>query len=480
MATTAHDSNVNVLVDAKAEYTKQLIQVLQPQLMAGIISIYDEAYTLCKDNNEESLTMLTFQELLSQVPKWNQVLISDETERIVDESECDYFDDLLTAVFVCHTKILTTVRVTNKNRRINLKIPSAENFIHMTYIEIAREFWKHPYLLNPFNVTKLAYQQNLSLAEERIRMCLERTIRKLLPVKNILKEYLAEDDSAGEEEDEETATSSQHHKEDSTQVGGASTQDNTTEYSSKKDGAGSESSSASSSAACPKNNATHEEAVIKAKKELGLGSTEDENEDESATTTLKTTNELNTSTSAETPSGVSTTESTPTEFDKMLLNLHGNEKTSDTSQNADDGTPTNVKTIEINNGSTPKNDSSSKSDTNVDTQSTTDITEIPTSSSEISGETSAALPDLLSKSSTASSEISLDNLGDIEEVSVDFGNSSLSGSSMNSSAAIKSEVIGEFDKMTASSTSSDATSSSSTASTSSATSNTPPAKYDFF
>jgi len=187
------DASIAVLVDAKREYTKQLIQSIRSHLLSGMLSIYDEAFSVCEENKEPDLTMLTFQELLGEVPKWNSVMISDETNRIIEESSCDYLEDLLTAVFVCHTKILTTVRVTNKDRKINLKIPSVENFLHQVYIEMAREFWKHPYLLNPMEVSKLEYQQNLRKAEIIIHDCLESTVRKLLPVKDILKEYLNED-----------------------------------------------------------------------------------------------------------------------------------------------------------------------------------------------------------------------------------------------------------------------------------------------
>lgn len=187
------DASVAVLVDAKREYSKQLIQTIRSHLLSGVLSIYDEAFSVCEENKEPDLAMLTFQELLGEVPKWNSVMIADETNRIVDESQCDFLEDLLTAVFVCHTKILTTVRVTNKDRKINLKVPSVENFVHQVYIEMAREFWKHPYLLNPMDVSKLEYQQNLRKAENIIHDCLESTVRKLLPVKDILKEYLKED-----------------------------------------------------------------------------------------------------------------------------------------------------------------------------------------------------------------------------------------------------------------------------------------------
>lgn len=189
------ETNVAVLVDAKNEYTKQLVQLISPHLLSGLLTIYDEAYGVCTANKEEDLTMLTFQELLGEVPAWNNVMVAEETERIMDESKCDYLEDLLTAVFVCHTKILTTVRVTNKDRKINLKIPSVENFVHQVYIEMARSFWKHPYLLNPSDVSKLDYQHNLQVAEQKVSDCLEATVRKLLPVKDILKEYLADDDA---------------------------------------------------------------------------------------------------------------------------------------------------------------------------------------------------------------------------------------------------------------------------------------------
>ena len=196
ISSDVNNMNISVLVDAKQEYSKQLIQLLLPHLLSGLLSIYDEAHVMCTENNDEDLSMLTFQELLSQVPKWNQILIKEETDRIERCSGCDWIEDLITAVFVCHTKILTTVRISNRNsNKINLQIPSVTDFIHQIYINLAREFWKHPYLISPHDTTKLQYQQNLSIAEEKIHHSIEATIRALLPIKNILKEYLKTDET---------------------------------------------------------------------------------------------------------------------------------------------------------------------------------------------------------------------------------------------------------------------------------------------
>jgi hypothetical protein len=194
-----NNMNISVLVDAKHEYSRQLIQTLKPHFLSGVLSIYDEAQAMCLEANEEDLCMLTFQELLSQVPKWNRMLVKEETARIEGSSQCDWIDDLLTAVFVCHTKILTTVRITNKSsKKINLQIPTLNDFIHQVYIELAREFWKHPYLISSHDTTKLQYQKNLAVAEGKIAEGIEATVRTLLPIKSILKEYLNNDDDAEE------------------------------------------------------------------------------------------------------------------------------------------------------------------------------------------------------------------------------------------------------------------------------------------
>ena len=74
--------------------------------------------------------------------------MGDEYVRIKTISKCDWLDDLVTAVFLSHTKILTAIKSNKKNNKINLKIPKIDHFIHKCYIESAREFWKNPFLFN--------------------------------------------------------------------------------------------------------------------------------------------------------------------------------------------------------------------------------------------------------------------------------------------------------------------------------------------
>ena len=156
------ESSAPILTQAKREYTSQLVSILTPQLFDGIKSIFDEAQIVC--NSEKRKPLLDyFRGFLEKVPEWSQVIIETETDRIIQMSKCDWLDDLITAVFISHTKILTSIG-NNPDAQIDLTIPKTINFIHKCYINIAREIWKNPYLYNE-NVLGSEYQQNMRTVE---------------------------------------------------------------------------------------------------------------------------------------------------------------------------------------------------------------------------------------------------------------------------------------------------------------------------
>ena len=68
-------------------------------------------------------------------------------------------------------------------------MPKLEIFIHKCYVEVAKEFWSYTYLFNE-NINKLEVQKNKRQVEIIIKNSIEEVIRKLLPLKTILKDYL--------------------------------------------------------------------------------------------------------------------------------------------------------------------------------------------------------------------------------------------------------------------------------------------------
>lgn len=185
--------SVTILVDAKEEYTKQLVSILRPCIYQGIKSIYLDSKDIANQENTPENVLMIFQDQLSRIPKWSQEIINKEYQRIIDSSRCDYIEDLLKVVYVSHIKILTIVHSAQRNKKITLKVPSGSHFMHLCYIECAREFWKNPYLFSD-RTSKYEHQKNMRDSENMIAECIAETIRKQLPVRHILKEYLNEPD----------------------------------------------------------------------------------------------------------------------------------------------------------------------------------------------------------------------------------------------------------------------------------------------
>ena len=177
--------DINYIVDAKSEYTKQLQTLLVPRIYEGIESIYDDA----KYNNTMNV-LHTFQKLLREIPKWNKDIIDGETNRILEVTQCEWLDNLLTAVFVSNTKILTAIKIKDHDGKIDISIPRLSHFIHRCYIEVAREIYKNPYLLDKSITSVKEKQQNLRETLCIIENCIEDAIRSLLPIQSLLKEYL--------------------------------------------------------------------------------------------------------------------------------------------------------------------------------------------------------------------------------------------------------------------------------------------------
>lgn len=185
------DYNVNVLSEAKNEYSCRLVNILTPLILDGIKSIFTDSEKLCIENNEENKYLMTFQNFLSRVPKWNDSIVNEESERIKKTSGCDYLEDLLTCVHITHVKILTSVRVSQQQKKIDIEVPKLSNFIHKIYIELARKIYKNVYLFEK-NVLPLQYQKNMRECELLCQESVLKVIRSGIPVEKIIRSYIDE------------------------------------------------------------------------------------------------------------------------------------------------------------------------------------------------------------------------------------------------------------------------------------------------
>jgi hypothetical protein len=186
------EGNLAILVDAKTEYTKQLVNCLKHNLYLSFYKLFAVSKQKCLSENKPNMVLNKFQEFLREVPNWNQDKINTEYDLIVTMSQCDWLEELITAVIISHTRILTSINFNKNKTKINLKIPKTTHFVHKCFIDVARYFWKNAYLFDD-RVNNYEIQKNRRETEIIIEQSINETIRKELPVKHILKEYLGDD-----------------------------------------------------------------------------------------------------------------------------------------------------------------------------------------------------------------------------------------------------------------------------------------------
>jgi hypothetical protein len=197
------DFSVASLSESKNEWCARLLNILTPTISQGLKSIFDEAWKLCQDNKEQDKYLMTFQNFLTRVPKWNPTIIDTEKTRIIETSGCTYLEELITAVHIIQLKALTCVRVGSKQKKIDIDVPAVSDFVHKIYIHVARKIYTNIYLFEK-NIQPLQTQKNTREVEIIIKECILNTIRDSVPVEAILRAYMDETDETDVEVSEVT------------------------------------------------------------------------------------------------------------------------------------------------------------------------------------------------------------------------------------------------------------------------------------
>jgi hypothetical protein len=185
------DYSVTSLYESKNEWASRLVNILTPLIQEGFRSILEESVKLCVGNKEQDKYLMTFQNLLSRVPKWNPNIIKDETARIKERSSCGYLEDLITCVHIIHLKCMTVMRVGNKQKKVDIKIPQLSDFVHKIYVNSARKLYSNVYIFER-GIQPLHTQRNNREFEIIVKECIYNTIRDNIPVEDLIRMYLEE------------------------------------------------------------------------------------------------------------------------------------------------------------------------------------------------------------------------------------------------------------------------------------------------
>jgi hypothetical protein len=183
--------DINVLVEAKREYTNQLCLIMIPHLITTFQDMYEEAVRESK--NRKPLIM--FQKYLKEVPNFSSSMSQKHASEIT--ARCSWFNDLLAAVFVSSVKILSSVRLRPESgKKISVKVPTEEVFVQSVLNACAKNLYRDPYI---YHEQMSEYERDDQLTK-RYTTAIEETIKDLLPVQQILSTYMQNDTTSDDRE----------------------------------------------------------------------------------------------------------------------------------------------------------------------------------------------------------------------------------------------------------------------------------------
>jgi hypothetical protein len=188
-----------VYSDARAEYTKQLCVFLVP----AYFTFYVDMLERCKQTQEPRRVLWHFQTLLNEIHDWNMEKVKHEIQVIQNNCGCDYLEDLLTAVCIAHTKVLTAIRLSSHRSKVEITVPKVEHFLFKALCETAKLLWSNTYLFRD-GISSMEKQQNYRAVEGMLNEGILQAVRSAVPVKSILKDFMGDQTAnVGEDSDEE-------------------------------------------------------------------------------------------------------------------------------------------------------------------------------------------------------------------------------------------------------------------------------------
>lgn len=185
----------------KSTLRENLTRVLVPHVADGLWSVYDSAKGACERNGQSDQILKTFQNLLTQIPKWSPETLKKEVDRIVIASKCEYLEDLLLGVFVSYIRAFATLQQAEKAHvDIDFTRPSVGTFVHKLYNQSARLAWSSAYLFKTVGVMSEQQARNRREIETMIGAAMNEVIDSFIPWKDISRAYFQSQSSAVAEE----------------------------------------------------------------------------------------------------------------------------------------------------------------------------------------------------------------------------------------------------------------------------------------
>lgn len=166
-------------------FSEEITDVVKPVIRDFFIDVYEkpDMYLDPEAKDGHSNQLIKFQMALKKIPNWTTTQIKKQIDEI--KHQCPGFKQLLVALFVTYiNKISKDIRTSSKARRLDVKLPSDETFVHTCFVNCAHNLYEDPYVM------KKSEYERISELDKRLEKCIQIAIRKLIPTLDIINNYI--------------------------------------------------------------------------------------------------------------------------------------------------------------------------------------------------------------------------------------------------------------------------------------------------
>jgi hypothetical protein len=203
---------MEVLNDAERRFSRKLVDAMLPELVDTFWNVWEDTK---KENKDRKLVENYRQNLRKVKSEWSNVKVKEHVANIM--KECALFPRLIAAVFVIHVKILSSIRIDKSSKKISLKLPSNDVFVHTCFIECARDLYEDPWVITD----EKPVSERRNELNARFTKCIRETIENLVPTEEILNTYLTLPENDNEFEMEHGGNEAEEYEEPRPDVGEA-------------------------------------------------------------------------------------------------------------------------------------------------------------------------------------------------------------------------------------------------------------------
>jgi hypothetical protein len=171
---------MDVLVEAERKYMTKLVNAMSPVMINAFLDLFQEAKVKSQGKN----VLLQYQALLVEIKAWNNTIVRQHTENII--KTCAIFPNLLAAVFVILVKIMSSIKITSESKKLNIKLPTNDIFVHSCYMEMAKDIYEEP----RFMINEMTDNERRVILQQKLCKSIHEVVDSFVPVQQILDTYI--------------------------------------------------------------------------------------------------------------------------------------------------------------------------------------------------------------------------------------------------------------------------------------------------